>query len=218
MVSSNGQEVATIDAKTGSQIRWLRTGNYEISLVGQDNDIRLDKTGFQMTRLGRVIVNAQWNAAALKTISSITPGDQPITQDGVTPEDGGWKITATGDRSVRLFEVAPPPLGNGPFFYRAKLRTQDVKGKAWLEMWVRIPGLGEFFSKGLDKTVSGTNGWAEYEIPFYLKDGQQPDLVKLNVTIEGQGTIWVKDVQLRGRSSVAADLPGTSPLEDPSPM
>jgi len=80
--------------------------------------------------------------------------------------------------------------------YRAQLKTKDVQGKAYLEMWCRLPGQGEFFSKGLHNAVKGTNDWASYEIPFYLKRGQKPDLVKLNLVIEGSGTIWIKDVQL----------------------
>ena len=59
----------------------------------------------------------------------------------------------------------------------------------------RIEGLapGDF--------VFCTNGWAEYEIPFLLEKGQEPDLVKLNLTVEGTGTVWIKDIELRGRAS-----------------
>ncbi len=92
VVTSGGQEVATIDAKTGSQIRWLPTGEYQIKLVGDDNDIKLDKSGFQMTRLGRVIVTARWNIeAGVNVFDSFEPTDQPITQDGVAPEDGAGR-------------------------------------------------------------------------------------------------------------------------------
>ncbi len=197
VVTSGGKEVAAIDARTGSQIRWLPTGEYQIRLAGPDTDIQLDAAGFRMTRLGRVIVTARWNTADLGTLHAIAPAEEPISQDDVTAEDGGWRIAAAGERSVRMFEVTPPPLAKGPFFYRAKLKSQEVQGKAYLEMWVRIPGRGEFFSKGLERPITGTNGWAEYEIPFFLQAGQQPDLIKLNVTLEGAGTVWIKDVELR---------------------
>ena len=66
----------------------------------------------------------------------------------------------------------------------------------YLEMWCRFPGRGEFFSRDLAHKVTGTNDWASYETPFYLRRGQVVDLIKLNVVLEGPGTIWVRDVQL----------------------
>ena len=55
-------------------------------------------------------------------------------------------------------------------------------------MWVRAPGQGESFSKGFHNAVSGSNGWADYQIPFLVRRGEQPDFVKLNLVIEGGGT------------------------------
>ncbi len=63
-------------------------------------------------------------------------------------------------------------------------------------MWCRLPGHGEFFSKGFPNAVKGTTEWAAYEISFYLKKGQSPDLIKLNLAFEGAGTVWIKDVEL----------------------
>ena len=80
--------------------------------------------------------------------------------------------------------------------YRAKLKTQNFSGRAYLEMWCRLPGRGEFFSKGLQHPVTGTNDWASYETPFYLKKGQKPDLIKLNIVVEGKGELWMKEVEL----------------------
>ena len=54
----------------------------------------------------------------------------------------------------------------------------------------------EFFSKGFHHALTGTNEWASYEIPFYLKRGQQPDLVRLNLALQGSGTVWIRNVQL----------------------
>ena len=44
--------------------------------------------------------------------------------------------------------------------------------------------------------MSGTVDWARYETPFYLKRDQRPDLIKLNVVVEGQGTVWLRNVEL----------------------
>ena len=80
--------------------------------------------------------------------------------------------------------------------YQAKLKTKNVKGKAYLEMWCRFPGKGEFFSKGLQTPVSGTTDWASCQTPFFLKEGERPDLIKLNLVIEGTGTVSIKDIEV----------------------
>ena len=98
---------------------------------------------------------------------------------------------------MKLFEL---PVGSGiencMLTYRAQMKAENLSGKAYLEMWCRLPGRGEFFSKGLKNTLTGTTGWAEYEVPFYLKKGQQPDLLKLNVFCKGQGTVHIKDIKV----------------------
>jgi len=62
---------------------------------------------------------------------------------------------------------------------------------------VTIPGKGKFFSKGLDQKLTGTTEWVEVTIPFFLKSGQNPDNVQLNVMIEGTGTVWVDEIKLK---------------------
>jgi serine/threonine protein kinase/WD40 repeat protein len=208
VVKQDGQEIAVIDLTTGSQVKWLSTGSYELALIGDHNRVNLDVRSFRMTRLGRVIVTARWDADGIETVKSFDTSRATITLDGLQVEGDSWRITADSPRSVRLFEIPQPGLGTGPFFYRAKLRSEQLQGRAYLEMWVRLPGKGEFFSKGLDVTISGTANWAEYEIPFMLRDNDRPDLVKLNLTIEGSGTVWIKDIQLRGRTETP-DLPAS---------
>jgi hypothetical protein len=104
----------------------------------------------------------------------------------------------TTDRTltIRLFEVETPEAEQCLLTYRAKLKTEALAGRAFLEMWCRFPGRGEFFSKGLHHAVKGTTDWASCETPFLLKKGQRPDLIKLNLVIEGRGKVWVRDVQL----------------------
>ena len=59
VVKKEGQEVRVLDLTTGSQVFWLPTGKYELELVGEDNRVILDKSGFEMTRLGQIIVKAE---------------------------------------------------------------------------------------------------------------------------------------------------------------
>ena len=107
-----------------------------------------------------------------------------------------WLIDSMEPRIARLFEVADPQVDNCLLTYRAALRSQNFSGRVYLEMWCRLPGLGEFFSRGVKRTLSGTTEWSSFEIPFRLKMGQQPDLIKLNLGVEGYGKVWIKDIEL----------------------
>ncbi len=129
-------------------------------------------------------------------LRSFGSGDRPITRDGLTGEGDGWRVESREARTVRLFEVPQPGVEQCILSYRARMKTEAAQGRVYLEMWCRLPGSGEFFSKGFHQAVRGTTGWASYEVPFYLKQGQRPDLIKLNVAMEGPGTVWVEDVEL----------------------
>lgn len=63
-------------------------------------------------------------------------------------------------------------------------------------MWCSFPGRGEFFSKGLHHKAKGTTGWSSHEVPFDLKAGQRPDLIRLSVGFEGPGMVWLRKVEL----------------------
>ena len=69
-------------------------------------------------------------------------------------------------------------------------------GTAYLEMWCVFPGSGEYFSRALQNPLSGTIDWTTMETPFFLQKGQKPELIKLNVVINGKGTVWVDDITL----------------------
>ena len=130
-----------------------------------------------------------------RTLRRFGPTDQPITRDGISLEGDAWKITSDDERSVALFEVRDPGIEACMLAYRASLRTEGAEG-VYLEMWCRLPGKGEFFSKGLNQVAKGTTDWTSREIPFRLKRGQRPDLIKVNVAFRGGGNLWIKDVEL----------------------
>jgi hypothetical protein len=108
----------------------------------------------------------------------------------------GWVLRATEPVVARLFEVPDPGAEQCLLTYRAAMKSQDLEGRAFLEMWCRLPGRGEFFSKGLNRPVRGTTDWSSYEIPFRLKKGERPDLIKLDLAVEGRGKVWIKDIEL----------------------
>lgn len=118
--------------------------------------------------------------------------DNAVSSDG----NGSLRVTATKPIVVRLFEVGDIDIENARLIYQAKLRTEGVEGQVYLEMWCHFPGKGEFFSRGLQTPLTGTTDWTTEETPFFLKKGENPENVKLNLVIDGQGTAWIDDIRL----------------------
>jgi hypothetical protein len=119
-----------------------------------------------------------------------------VAVDSVVSSDGAasLKITAPGPMTVRLFELGDVDVENAKIVYRAMLRSRKLTGRAYLEMWVRFKDGEEYFSRGLDRTITGTTNWIMMEIMFILEKGQNPNNVGLNLVIEGKGTVWIDDI------------------------
>ena len=142
------------------------------------------------------LVKAPQPSGPPQTIRVFRTSDPTIAQASIEVHQDAWLIDAKEPQTFRLFEVKDPEAQQCLITYRATIKSDELAGRAFLEMWCRFPGRGEFFSKGLHQTVNGTTEWASYEIPFYLKKGQKPDLIKLNLAVEGIGKVWLKDIEL----------------------
>ncbi|MHC4192452.1 MAG: hypothetical protein ACYSUB_22755, partial [Planctomycetota bacterium] len=118
--------------------------------------------------------------------------DRQISSDG----KGSLRIEATETTTVRLFETGDIDIENARLIYQARVRTEDVEGQVYLEMWCHFAGVGDTFSRGLATPLTGTTEWTTEETPFFLKKGENPDNVKLNLVIKGKGTVWIDDIRL----------------------
>jgi len=142
-------------------------------------------------------------------LRAFTVAEHTISKD-MTAAGDAWTINCTQAQTFPLFEVPNPGVDDCRVLYRARLKTEGLTGRAYLEMWCRLPGRGEFFSKGLDQMASGSADWASYEIPFFLKKGEKPDLIKLNLVLQSTGWLWKKPV--RGRIWIKEVALLTAPL------
>ncbi len=118
--------------------------------------------------------------------------DDAVTSDG----NGSLRIHAVAPRTVRLFETGDLDVENARLLYRARLRTENLEGRAYLEMWCDFEGKGEFFSRALHAPLSGSVEWSSQETLFFLQRGENPSNVRLNLVIDGRGTAWVDDIRL----------------------
>jgi hypothetical protein len=118
--------------------------------------------------------------------------DPDISSDG----NGSLRIEAADSTNLRLFDAGDLDVEDARLTYRARIRTESVVGKVYLEMLCHFPGMGDFFSRGLPGAMSGTNDWVTVETPFFLKAGENPDVVKLNLVFDGSGIVWIDDIRL----------------------
>ena len=118
--------------------------------------------------------------------------DPLVSSDG----KGSLRVDAAEPMTVPLFEVTDVSIEDAVLIYQASMQTEALNGQAYLEMWVRIPDKGEFFSRGLDRPLTGTMSWATVATPFFLEAGQKPDLIRLNLVVNGKGKVWIDDIHL----------------------
>ena len=176
----------TIRIKRDGQTTAVEVPGGSTARIGADGQVDVELPG-------------RTKSAGVETLlRSFTTADLTISKD-VSKADGSWLVKCedrTITRPIRLFEVPEPSADDCTLIYRAKLKSEGFRGRAYLEMWCRFPGQGDFFSRDLNHVLSGSSDWSSYETPFFLKKGEKPDLIKLNLAVEGSGKIAIKDVEL----------------------
>ena len=153
--------------------------------------------GCEGHKMHRAEIIKSFNIDSLDGISSKdgVEFDEEITADG----NGSLKISADGPISVELFQTGDIDLEDSILIYSAKVRTENLDGQAYIEMWCSFPEKGLYFSKALNSAMTGTNDWKIQETPFFLKKGENPDNVKLNLVVNGTGTVWIDQIELLKR-------------------
>ena len=126
----------------------------------------------------------------------ITRNNVAIDEEIKVQGKGSLRISAPVSTVVELFEKNDVDASDVKLVYSARLRTEDLKGKAYLEMLIFYPDGSKNFSRSLKTALSGTSEWTAESVSFPLKKGLKPEAVKLNLVIDGTGTVWVDDVRL----------------------
>jgi hypothetical protein len=117
--------------------------------------------------------------------------DTKIKSEGT----GSIRISTLWPTTISLGEVSGLDVEHAVLVYKGKVKSENLEGQAFLEMWCYVGG-GQYFSRGLNSFVSGSSNWKTLETPFFLQAGQKAEKVILNVIIKGTGTIWIDDVTL----------------------
>ena len=118
--------------------------------------------------------------------------DKIVSSDG----NGSIKIETSEPIVVPLYIVNDVRVDDTQIIYEAKVKSEGLNGQAYLEMWCVFKGKGEFFSRGFDSVIAGTTDWITIKTVFNLRKGDMPDQIKLNVIVDGVGTVWIDDITL----------------------
>ena len=126
-----------------------------------------------------------------------------ITQTGIqfdksvsSDEQGSLRIETLQPTLIQLYNVIDIRIDDAQLIYEAKLKSENLSGQAYLEMWCAFKDKGEFFSRGFDSVISGTSDWKTIRTVFFLKKNEMPDQIKLNLAINGAGKVWIDDIRL----------------------
>ena len=166
---------------------------------------------FVLLMLAAVIAGCSGGGEGTETQSGAPQGDILVAYPADTLDDvvstgfcsvdaesadgrGSFKVILDEAATIPLYETGDLDVENGFLSYHAKLKTEGLEGEAILEMWCVFEEAGEFFSRGLDNSVSGTTDWVDAFTIFRLDAGQNPDNVKLNLVVTGPGTVWIDDI------------------------
>ncbi len=136
-------------------------------------------------------------AYSIENPEDIIPGknitfDSEVTWDG----NGSCRINSKSQGVINLFETGDIDVENAVLIYKARIKSKEFDGKAFLQMWVFFCDGSRYFSRGLDFAVSGTRDWFLSQTPFFLKEGENPVNIKLQIVVAGAGTLWIDDVRL----------------------
>lgn len=118
--------------------------------------------------------------------------DKSVSSDG----NGSIKIEASNPVTVSLYDIVDIRIDDSQLIYEAKMKSEGLSGQAYLEMWCVFKDKGEFFSRGFETAIAGTTDWTTVSTIFLLKKNEMPDQIRLNVVVNGVGTVWIDDVHL----------------------
>jgi tRNA A-37 threonylcarbamoyl transferase component Bud32 len=105
----------------------VRTGVYEVLVSELPEGIEVTAPSLTVKRGGvvRAVARLRGLPDKGKLVNAFGTGFKPITRDGVTEDEGGWRINAPRERVVRLYEVQPP-LEDSLVVYKARMKSASL--------------------------------------------------------------------------------------------
>jgi hypothetical protein len=148
--------------------------------------------------------------------SFAAPGDPQDILKGwevISPDVLGLRISRNIDEKAVTVETKWPTticvtpvdlrdkhIDRTTLTFSAELKSSDLTGAAFLEMWLHVPGMekGYIVTRGYQRPLQKTSPavWSKFEVSFALSKNQVPDQAILNLVINGKGTVFMRNVKL----------------------
>lgn len=126
-------------------------------------------------------------------------GGENVAFDREESADGGGSLRAESERSrtVRLYEVRNPRgLEGRLIILTAQLKSVGIHGRAFPELWIHAAGRNEVQARNPAGVISKTQNWKSVRIEYRCEQGERPDLLRVNLVIDGFGRAWIDDIRI----------------------
>jgi len=199
----NFDQVGICLCESACPVKFFRRKTSGANLTGAANLINLPlrRIGIIATAIAIVMLTLIPPAGGQELqrlpLDSVSSLGTTVSTDLVVKKEGkgSIKILTPGPTNICLGVVQPLNVENARLVYQARVKSENLEGAAFLEMWCEVGG-GRYFSRGMDSTIAGTMDWQILQTPFFLQAGQKVNRVTLHIVINGKGTVWVDDAVL----------------------
>ncbi len=126
-------------------------------------------------------------------------GGENVVFDREESSDGGGSLRAESERprTVRLYEIRNPrDLEGRLIVLTAQLKSVGVHGRVFPELWINAPGRNEVQARNPDGVIGKTRNWTPVRIEYRCEKGERPDLLRVNLVLDGNGRAWIDDIRI----------------------
>jgi hypothetical protein len=100
-----------------------------------------------------------------------------------------------------LGTIEQPQVPADGYAVVGRIRYEGVEGQGFLEMWSEFADGSRYFSRtlageGPEALLSGSSGWRDFELPFFLDGAPPPRGLEIGVVLPGAGTVEVGPLDL----------------------
>lgn len=131
--------------------------------------------------------------------AAVPAGADAVFDPDVSQDGGGSLKVVTGEQGgrLRLYRLDDVGPVEGTLLYTGFLKSQDLDGSAFFELWCHPAEGNPAFVRGVPRRVAGTSDWKPQELAFSRPETcHDPASVELNVVIQGSGTVWIDNLRL----------------------
>ncbi len=129
-------------------------------------------------------------------------GQPLIEASRVVLSEDMWLLRPDEVQLTRFFKASCPDLRDCEVVFRLKMRTYGLTGWAFPEMVCEFVEEPPEKVRDMEHVLRQTTAWTAYELPFRVFSRNAPAFYRLNVLASGQGSVFIKDVELVKRNLV----------------